>query len=73
MMMGSINHKPPSGHDSTDVTDQVVNQLLTQMDGAEGLEGVYVLAATRYVSAYLSTLCFALSAECLDQSVGPIL
>ena len=28
------------------MTDRVVNQLLTQMDGAEGLEGVYVLAAT---------------------------
>jgi len=28
------------------VTDRVVNQLLTQMDGAESLEGVYVLAAT---------------------------
>lgn len=26
----------------------MVNQMLTQMDGAEGLEGVYVLAATRY-------------------------
>lgn len=26
----------------------MVNQLLTQMDGAEGLEGVYVLAATRF-------------------------
>jgi peroxin-1 len=36
------------GHDSTGVTDRVVNQMLTQMDGAEGLEGVYVLAATRY-------------------------
>lgn len=36
------------GHDSTGVTDRVVNQLLTQMDGAEGLDGVYVLAATRY-------------------------
>jgi hypothetical protein len=35
------------GHDSTGVTDRVVNQMLTQMDGAEGLEGVYVLAATR--------------------------
>jgi SpoVK/Ycf46/Vps4 family AAA+-type ATPase len=35
------------GHDSTGVTDRVVNQLLTLMDGAEGLEGVYVLAATR--------------------------
>lgn len=30
------------------MTDRVVNQLLTQMDGAEGLDGVYVLAATRY-------------------------
>lgn len=37
------------GHDSTGVTDRVVNQLLTLMDGAEGLEGVYVLAATRSV------------------------
>ena len=34
------------GHDSTGVTDRVVNQLLTEMDGAQGLEGVYVLAAT---------------------------
>ena len=30
------------------MTDRVVNQMLTQMDGAEGLDGVYVLAATRY-------------------------
>ncbi|KAK0632414.1 P-loop containing nucleoside triphosphate hydrolase protein [Immersiella caudata] len=37
---------PRRGHDSTGVTDRVVNQLLTQMDGAEGLSGVYVLAAT---------------------------
>jgi hypothetical protein len=37
------------GHDSTGVTDRVVNQMLTQMDGAEGLDGVYVLAATRLV------------------------
>ncbi|OBZ91846.1 Peroxisome biosynthesis protein PAS1 [Choanephora cucurbitarum] len=37
---------PRRGHDSTGVTDRVVNQMLTQMDGAEGLDGVYVLAAT---------------------------
>ncbi|KAI0053237.1 AAA-domain-containing protein [Auriscalpium vulgare] len=37
---------PKRGHDSTGVTDRVVNQLLTLMDGAEGLDGVYVLAAT---------------------------
>jgi peroxin-1 len=35
------------GHDNTGVTDRVVNQLLTQLDGVEGLQGVYVLAATR--------------------------
>ncbi|KAI0070853.1 AAA-domain-containing protein [Panus rudis PR-1116 ss-1] len=37
---------PKRGHDSTGVTDRVVNQLLTQLDGVEGLDGVYVLAAT---------------------------
>ncbi|KAJ2781574.1 Peroxisome biosynthesis protein pex1 [Coemansia javaensis] len=37
---------PRRGHDNTGVTDRVVNQFLTEMDGAEGLRGVYVLAAT---------------------------
>ncbi|XP_034015996.1 peroxisome biogenesis factor 1 isoform X2 [Thalassophryne amazonica] len=37
---------PRRGHDSTGVTDRVVNQLLTQLDGVEGLQGVYMLAAT---------------------------
>uniref|UniRef100_A0A8C2CL91 Peroxisomal ATPase PEX1 n=1 Tax=Cyprinus carpio TaxID=7962 RepID=A0A8C2CL91_CYPCA len=37
---------PRRGHDNTGVTDRVVNQLLTQLDGVEGLTGVYVLAAT---------------------------
>jgi SpoVK/Ycf46/Vps4 family AAA+-type ATPase len=37
---------PIRGHDNTGVTDRVVNQLLTQLDGVEALEGVYVLAAT---------------------------
>nr|KAJ3418327.1 Peroxisome biosynthesis protein pex1 [Polyrhizophydium stewartii] len=37
---------PRRGHDNTGVTDRVVNQMLTQMDGAEGLDGVFVLAAT---------------------------
>ncbi|XP_069770023.1 peroxisomal ATPase PEX1 isoform X2 [Narcine bancroftii] len=37
---------PRRGHDSTGVTDRVVNQLLTLLDGVEGLQGVYVLAAT---------------------------
>lgn len=37
---------PRRGHDNTGVTDRVVNQLLTQLDGVETLEGVFVLAAT---------------------------
>lgn len=28
------------GHDSTGVTDRVVNQFLTQLDGVEGLDGM---------------------------------
>jgi SpoVK/Ycf46/Vps4 family AAA+-type ATPase len=30
---------PQRGHDSTGVTDRVVNQLLTELDGVEGLTG----------------------------------
>ncbi|XP_038050975.1 peroxisome biogenesis factor 1-like isoform X2 [Patiria miniata] len=37
---------PRRGHDSTGVTDRVVNQLLTQLDGVEGLQGVYIIGAT---------------------------
>lgn len=37
---------PKRGHDNTGVTDRVVNQLLTELDGVEGLEGVFVVAAT---------------------------
>lgn len=37
---------PKRGHDNTGVTDRVVNQLLTQLDGVESLTGVCVLAAT---------------------------
>ncbi|CAG8475766.1 8707_t:CDS:10 [Ambispora gerdemannii] len=33
---------PKRGHDSTGVTDRVVNQMLTQMDGAEGLDGLFL-------------------------------
>jgi len=34
---------PQRGHDSTGVTDRVVNQLLTELDGVEGLKGGYHL------------------------------
>ncbi|XP_023248076.1 peroxisome biogenesis factor 1 [Copidosoma floridanum] len=37
---------PRRGQDSTGVTDRVVNQLLTHLDGIEGREGVAVVAAS---------------------------
>lgn len=37
---------PKRGHDSTGVTDRVVNQLLTELDGIEDLQGVTVIVAT---------------------------
>jgi SpoVK/Ycf46/Vps4 family AAA+-type ATPase len=37
---------PRRGNDNTGVTDRVVNQLLTQLDGVERIDGVFVLAAT---------------------------
>ncbi|RKP03279.1 hypothetical protein CXG81DRAFT_241, partial [Caulochytrium protostelioides] len=37
---------PRRGGDHTGVTDRVVNQFLTELDGAEGLTGVFVLATT---------------------------
>ncbi len=36
---------PQRGHDSTGVTDRVVNQLLTQLDGVEGLTGLCLCPA----------------------------
>lgn len=37
---------PRRGSDNTGVTDRVVNQLLTFLDGVEGRSGVYVMGAT---------------------------
>ena len=37
---------PQRGHDNTGVTDRVVNQLLTELDGVEALNGIFVFAAT---------------------------
>jgi SpoVK/Ycf46/Vps4 family AAA+-type ATPase len=37
---------PPRGQSSSGVTDRVVNQLLTHLDGVEARHGVFVLAAT---------------------------
>jgi peroxin-1 len=42
------------GHDNTGVTDRVVNQLLTSLDGFEVLKNVFVIAATsRYKTTSL--------------------
>nr|XP_016459470.1 PREDICTED: peroxisome biogenesis protein 1-like isoform X1 [Nicotiana tabacum] len=41
---------PKRGHDNTGVTDRVVNQFLTELDGVEVLTGVFVFAATRLAS-----------------------
>ncbi|XP_060847155.1 peroxisomal ATPase PEX1 [Rhopalosiphum padi] len=37
---------PNRGSDQTGVTDRVVNQFLTQLDGVDTFEGVWVIAAT---------------------------
>lgn len=34
------------GSDQTGVTDRVVNQFLTQLDGVDTSEGIFVIAAT---------------------------
>ncbi|KAI1730590.1 ATPase family associated with various cellular activities (AAA) domain-containing protein [Ditylenchus destructor] len=42
---------PMRGHDNTGVTDRVVNQFLTELDGvASSMEGVYVLGATNRIN-----------------------
>ncbi|TYJ22104.1 hypothetical protein E1A91_A08G104700v1 [Gossypium mustelinum] len=38
---------PKRGHDNTGVTNRVVKQFLTELDGVEVLTGVFVFAATR--------------------------
>ena len=37
---------PPRGNDNSGATDRVVNQLLTELDGVNVLEGVFVVATT---------------------------
>ena len=57
---------PRRGHDSTGVTDRVVNQLLTQLDGVEGLDG-----KAQYTVNYCNTdtdaerrMCFKIFSWC---------
>ncbi|ETN75477.1 ATPase, AAA family [Necator americanus] len=37
---------PQRGSDNTGVTDRIVNQFLAEMDGVEGLQGVFVIGCT---------------------------
>lgn len=38
---------PKRGHDNTGVTDRIVNQFLTELDGVDSsMDGIYVLATT---------------------------
>ena len=48
---------PRRGHDSTGVTDRVVNQLLTQLDGVEALEGRCTRAASLRVVIDVANPC----------------
>ncbi|TYH19450.1 hypothetical protein ES288_A05G353200v1 [Gossypium darwinii] len=44
------------GHDNTGVTNRVVIQFLTELDGVEVLTGVFVFAATRLLLGGKKTL-----------------
>jgi len=37
---------PSRGHDTSGITDTIVNQILSEMDGIESAEGVFVIGAT---------------------------
>ncbi|KAL3989545.1 ATPase associated with various cellular activities (AAA) family protein [Acanthocheilonema viteae] len=47
---------PKRGESDTGVTDRVVNQLLTELDGVEELDDVYVVAATNRIDLIDSSL-----------------
>jgi peroxin-1 len=56
---------PKRGHDNTGVTDRVVNQFLTELDGVEVLTGVFVFAATRYSHPNKSILHIIFCVRCI--------
>lgn len=58
---------PQRGHDSTGVTDRVVNQLLTELDGVEDLKGVQAAPSPRLLvtaSGNATSLCMEPSMHC---------
>ena len=62
---------PKRGHDSTGVTDRVVNQFLAEMDGIESLSGVFVLAATSRLDLGGPALLRPGRLDCSDQAGLP--
>lgn len=54
---------PQRGHDSTGVTDRVVNQLLTELDGVEGLKGGLCSRALAAVSEFTTLILYT----CLEE------
>jgi len=70
---------PRRGHDNTGVTDRVVNQLLTQLDGVEGLTGTsglkikcsHIYLASTWGCSILTSLmvsvCWSLSKWVVDK------
>ncbi len=39
---------PRRGHDQHGITDRIVNQLLTEFDGVDARQNVFILAASKY-------------------------
>ena len=46
------------GHDRTGVTDRVVNQLLTQLDGVEALQGEYYHCEVQHNGTFCIVMLF---------------
>lgn len=44
---------PKRGVSDTGVTDRVVNQLLTELDGVEGLDGMFIYCFKIYLRSYV--------------------
>ncbi|TYI98162.1 hypothetical protein E1A91_D01G193900v1 [Gossypium mustelinum] len=62
---------PKRGHDNTGVTNRVVKQFLTELDGVEVLTVVFVFAATRLV--LMESNCIILLVSILNLRLIPIM
>ncbi len=64
---------PRRGHDSTGVTDRVVNQLLTQLDGVEEIKGSYQTFSKIKCNASMTTFRYTLAATSRPDLIDPAL